>query len=125
MGRAFSDLGGQKPFIINIDHHVTNTQFGDINLIEPQATSTAEILYRLFGELNIVISEDIALSLLTGLVTDTLGFRTTGVTAETLRTGADLVEAGADLGFRDHARPQYALHVDDGIMADGFEQDAF
>ncbi len=99
MGRAFSDLGGQKPFIINIDHHVTNTQFGDINLIEPQATSTAEILYRLFGELNIVISEDIALSLLTGLVTDTLGFRTTGVTAETLRTGADLVEAGADLGF--------------------------
>jgi phosphoesterase RecJ-like protein len=99
MGRAFSELAGPKPFIINIDHHITNTQFGDINLVDPRATSTTEILYRLFGELEIVISEEIALSLLTGLVTDTLGFRTTGVTADTLRTGADLVEAGADLGF--------------------------
>ena len=99
MGRAYSNLAEHKPFIINIDHHITNTQFGDINLVEPEATSTAEILYRLFGELNILISEDIALSLLTGLVTDTLGFRTTGVTANTLRTGADLVEAGANLGY--------------------------
>ncbi len=99
MGRAYAELSGSQPFIINIDHHITNTQFGNINLVKPQATSTAEILYGLFDELNIAISEDIALSLLTGLVTDTLGFRTTGVTANTLRTGADLVEAGADLGF--------------------------
>jgi phosphoesterase RecJ-like protein len=99
MGRAYSNLPGPKPFIINIDHHITNTQFGDINLVDPQATSTTEILYRLFGKLHIDISGDIALSLLTGLVTDTLGFRTSGVTANTLRTGADLVEAGADLGF--------------------------
>lgn len=99
MGRAYSELAGPKPFIINIDHHVTNTQFGNINLVDPKATSTTEILYRLFGELDIDVSEDMALSLLTGLITDTLGFRTTGVTANTLRTGADLVEAGADLGF--------------------------
>ena len=99
MGKAFQSLPEPKPFIINIDHHVTNTRFGDINRVEPKATSTTEILYKLFSEMGLEITEDIAICLLTGLVTDTLGFRTIGVTAATLRTGADLVEAGADLGF--------------------------
>ena len=99
MGKAFSSLPDPKPFIINIDHHITNTLFGDINLVEPKATSTTEILYQLFIDMDIVISAEIATSLLTGLVTDTLGFHTVGVTPATLRTGADLIEAGADLGF--------------------------
>ncbi len=99
MGRAFSSLPDPKPFIINIDHHVTNTRFGDINLVDPKATSTAEMLYHLFADLGITISPEIALSLLTGLVTDTLGFCTVGVSADTLRIAADLVESGADLGF--------------------------
>jgi phosphoesterase RecJ-like protein len=99
MGKAFQCLPDPKPFVINIDHHVTNTRFGDINLIEPTATSTAEILYGLFVELGLEITPDLALSLLTGLVTDTLGFRTVGVTADTLRVAADLVDAGAELGF--------------------------
>ncbi len=99
MGKAFSSLPDPKPFIINIDHHITNTQFGDINLVEPTATSTTEILYQLFIDMGVDISQEIAISLLTGLVTDTLGFRTVGVTSKTLRTGAALVEAGAELGF--------------------------
>lgn len=99
MGDAFERLPVPGPFIINIDHHVTNTRFGDLNIVEPGATSTTEILYGLFGELGLDITPDIALSLLTGLVTDTLAFRTIGVTADTLRIAADLVELGADLGF--------------------------
>ncbi len=99
MGEAFDRLPLPPPFIINIDHHVTNTRYGDLNIIEPQATSTTEILYGLFQELSIEITPEIALSLLTGLVTDTLGFRTIGVTANTLRIAAELVESGADLGF--------------------------
>ena len=99
MGYVYADLPDPKPFIINIDHHVTNTRFGYINIVEPTATSTTEILHGLFLELGIEITEDIAKSLLTGLVTDTLGFRTVGVTANTLRTAADLIDAGADLGF--------------------------
>ncbi|MFN2134474.1 MAG: DHH family phosphoesterase [Candidatus Promineifilaceae bacterium] len=99
MGYIFADLPDPKPFIINIDHHVTNTRFGDINLIEPGTMSTAEVLHGLFGELGIVIDEGIAASLLTGLITDTGGFRHVGVSASTLRTAADLVDAGADLGF--------------------------
>ena len=68
---------------------MTNTRFGDLNIVEPSATSTTEILYGLFLDLGIEITPDIALSLLTGLVTDTLGFRTIGVTANTLRIAAD------------------------------------
>ena len=60
MGKAFNSLPDPKPFIINIDHHVTNTQFGDINLVEPKATSTTEILYQLFIDMGIVISPEIA-----------------------------------------------------------------
>jgi phosphoesterase RecJ-like protein len=99
MGNVFADLPNPKPSVLNVDHHVTNTYFGDFNVIEPAAASTTEILYGLFLELGVEITPDIALSLLTGLVTDTLGFRTMGVTANTLRTAADLIDAGADLGY--------------------------
>lgn len=130
MGNVYADLPNPKPFIINIDHHVTNTRFGDVDVVQPIATSTTEILYGLFLELGIEITPDIAMSLLTGLVTDTLGFRTIGVTANTLRTAADLVDAGADLGFVSmHAQNMRAfstmklwrsgmnkMHIDDGLI---------
>ncbi|MFL7838558.1 MAG: DHH family phosphoesterase [Candidatus Promineifilaceae bacterium] len=99
MGDVYADLPNPRPFIINIDHHITNTRFGDINVVKPEATSTVEVLYGLFLEWGIEITPEIATSLLTGLVTDTIGFRTVGVTANTLRTAADLVDAGADIGF--------------------------
>lgn len=97
MGNAYRSLTHPIPPIINIDHHVTNTQFGDINLIDPNATSTTEILFDLFKSIDINIDANIALCLLTGLVTDTLGFRTSGVTAKTLRVASQLIESGADL----------------------------
>ena len=80
MGNVYADLPNPKPFIINIDHHVTNTRFGDIDVVEPTATSTTEILYGLFQELGVEITAEIAMSLLTGLVTETLGLRSLGVT---------------------------------------------
>jgi len=97
LGRAFSQQDLQEPVIINIDHHVTNTRFGQINLVETRATATVEILYHLFLALGAEITPDLATALLTGLVTDTLGFRTAGVTKDTLRTASELVDAGADL----------------------------
>jgi phosphoesterase RecJ-like protein len=98
MGGAYEDLALPRPPIINIDHHKTNTEFGDFNLVKPEATSTTEILVELFDLIDVVLDPGIATSLLTGLVTDTLGFRTVGVTPNTLRTAARLMEAGADLG---------------------------
>jgi phosphoesterase RecJ-like protein len=84
--------------ILNIDHHVTNLGFGQVDLVDTEAASTSHILYHLLRHLAIPIDERIATCLLTGLVTDTRGFRTANVTAEVLRIATELVEAGAPLG---------------------------
>ncbi len=97
MGQSFASLPEAVPTIINIDHHVTNTYFGDIQHVVPDAVSATEILYDLFKHIGITITTDLAMCLLTGVVTDTLGFRTVGVTAKTLRIASELVDAGADL----------------------------
>lgn len=95
MGNPYKKLR-TKPPIINIDHHVTNTNFGDINWVK-KATSTTEMLYQLFTDLDLDLTQPIATSLLTGLVTDTIGFRTPNVTADTLKISGALMDAGADL----------------------------
>lgn len=82
---------------LNIDHHVTNLFFGRYNLVDTRAVATAEILTRLFAHWNLPITEPIAEALLTGLVTDTLGFRTSNMTPAALRAAADLMEIGVDL----------------------------
>lgn len=97
MGLSFATLPEPKPPVVNIDHHITNTEFGDINLIVGTAVSTTEILYDLFKKMDVPLSEEIAMSLLTGLVTDTLGFRTVGVSSKTLSIAAALMDAGANL----------------------------
>jgi phosphoesterase RecJ-like protein len=66
-------------------------------VVDAEANSTTEILFHLFRKIGIEITEDLAISLLTGLVTDTLGFRTSRVSASTLKMASFLVEAGADL----------------------------
>lgn len=97
MGWAYANLPEPKPTLANIDHHITNTRFGAFNIIDPDASSTAEILHRFLAEIDVDMTRGIAESLLAGIVTDTLGFRTTNVSAATLRVAADLVEAGADI----------------------------
>ncbi len=97
MGQSYASLPDAVPTVINIDHHVTNTYFGDIQHVVPDAVSATEILYDLFKHNGLQITADLAMCLLTGVVTDTLGFRTVGVTAKTLRIASELVEAGADL----------------------------
>ncbi|MFQ5421014.1 MAG: bifunctional oligoribonuclease/PAP phosphatase NrnA, partial [Anaerolineae bacterium] len=97
MGQAYASLPDPKPFLINIDHHVTNTRFGQINLVGEEAVSTTEVLYDLFTDMGVTLHQDLSICLLTGLVTDTLSFSTTGVNAKTLKIAGDLVAAGADL----------------------------
>jgi phosphoesterase RecJ-like protein len=90
-----SRVDGSTP-IVNIDHHVTNDHFGVINIVEPEAASTAEIgadLVRLWG---VKMTTPIAECLLTGIYGDTLGLRTEATTSRTMRTAADLVDAGAN-----------------------------
>ncbi len=89
--------GAAGPVGLNIDHHLTNTRYASVNIIHPEAAATAEILYPLIPELGLKIDAGVATCLLTGLVTDTIGFRTSNVTPAVLRLAAELIERGASL----------------------------
>lgn len=65
----------QKGFLINIDHHVANEAFGQINIIDERASSTAEILYLIMNALGVRFTPDIAANLYTAVLTDTGSFR--------------------------------------------------
>jgi len=80
--------------VINIDHHVTNTHFGTVNLVQP-LPSTAEIIFVLIQRLGVPLDKDIAAALLTGLITDTRCFRTGNVGTRQLHTAIALMDAGA------------------------------
>jgi len=82
---------------INIDHHITNKNFAQINLVDVSAPATAEILKEIILGLGLQISKSVAEALLTGLITDTLGFRTCNIHPKTLRIAADLMDVGVDL----------------------------
>ena len=97
MGRAGNALDDYDRIDVNIDHHVTNINYAKHNLIDPYAVSTTEMLAEIIPTLLIPISTEIASALLTGLVTDSLGFRTPNTTPKSLRTAAGLIECGADL----------------------------
>jgi phosphoesterase RecJ-like protein len=83
--------------VVDIDHHHDNTRFGAINLIVPDASSTAEIIRDVLAALDVPLSADIAEPLYVGLVTDTGRFQYSNTTPKSLRLAAELVEAGADV----------------------------
>jgi phosphoesterase RecJ-like protein len=83
--------------VINLDHHPTNTGFGDVLLVVPEAVSASEIVYFWLREMRQPISPEVATPLLTGLVTDTLGFRTSNVNPITMDIARQLMDAGAPL----------------------------
>jgi phosphoesterase RecJ-like protein len=93
-GKQFETF--RKPDI-NVDHHVTNERFGQLNLIEPEAVATAAILTDHLPEWGLSITPPVAAALVTGIVTDTLGFHTSNTTPTALRQTATLMEAGIDM----------------------------
>jgi bifunctional oligoribonuclease and PAP phosphatase NrnA len=82
--------------ILNIDHHHDNTRFGTFNLVVPEASCTAEIVWRLGKELGAEIAAPIADALYVGLVTDTGRFSYENTTPEAHRMAAELIEAGVE-----------------------------
>jgi phosphoesterase RecJ-like protein len=80
--------------ILNIDHHHDNTRFGTVNLVDPQASCTAEIVFRLAKELGVEITPPIADALYVALVTDTGRFMYENTTPEAHRMAAELIDAG-------------------------------
>jgi bifunctional oligoribonuclease and PAP phosphatase NrnA len=87
-------LTAGENFRINVDHHHDNTLFGDVNLVETMASSTAEIVYRLAILLGVEITAEIASALYVGLVTDTGKFMYENTNAGTHRIAAELIDAG-------------------------------
>ncbi|MEN8171726.1 MAG: bifunctional oligoribonuclease/PAP phosphatase NrnA [Chloroflexota bacterium] len=97
LGRVGSVLDDLPDPDLSIDHHITNLPFARVNLVDSDATSTTEMLTALLPALKLSLSKPIAEALLTGLITDTLGFRTTNMRPQALRAAADLMAFGIDL----------------------------
>jgi bifunctional oligoribonuclease and PAP phosphatase NrnA len=83
--------------VINVDHHHDNTRFGSINLVDVEASCTAEIVYDLSGLLDVPLTPEIANALYVGLVTDTGKFMYENTNARSHRMAAGLIEAGVQV----------------------------
>jgi phosphoesterase RecJ-like protein len=81
--------------LIVVDHHVTNTGFGDIQIIDPKAAASAQLATLLLDELGWEIDARVAQCLLTGLVTDTGRFQYSATTGDVMRLAGRLIDAGA------------------------------
>jgi bifunctional oligoribonuclease and PAP phosphatase NrnA len=89
----------QRPgaHILNLDHHQANTRFGTVNLVVPEASCTAEIVWDLMHGLDLAPTRTIAEALYVGLITDTGRFMYENTTARAHRMAAELIEAGIDV----------------------------
>ena len=85
----------KNTFTINIDHHISNPKYGDINYVE-NVSSTSEIIYKFLKFLNVEIDINIGEALYTGLVNDTGNFKHDNVTEETFKMAGYLVKIGVD-----------------------------
>ncbi len=95
-----ADRIGSLDKIISIDHHVSSGgTFSELLLVDPTASSTGEIEYRLLNRMGIAVTADIATNIYTAILTDTGSFRYSNTGIDTFRVAADLVEKGADCRY--------------------------
>ena len=123
-----TDWSAGRP-IVNIDHHETNTQFGDINWVVGSAGSTSELAYFLLRAADRPIEAHTASLLYAGIQTDTLGFSLPTTTASTLWASADLIASGADVAelghrlYRSQRRSEFDLlrviYANTKLLSDG------
>jgi bifunctional oligoribonuclease and PAP phosphatase NrnA len=84
--------------IVNIDHHPSNSRFGDINVIEPEASAVGQMVIEMLDHFEYPITPTIAINLYVALLTDTGGFRHENTTPRALEDAARLARLGADPG---------------------------
>lgn len=84
------------PLIINIDHHVTNSRFGHLQIVDVDACATSEIIYRLLKALRVQIDQAIATAIYTGILTDTGSFRFSNTNRSAFAICAEMIAHGAD-----------------------------
>ena len=81
--------------VVNVDHHAGNTRFGDVNWVDPTASSAGEMVYRILQHGGFPLSQLVATNLYAAIQTDTGSFQYGNTTPQALRAAADLVERGA------------------------------
>jgi phosphoesterase RecJ-like protein len=82
--------------VVNVDHHVTNTRYGDLVWVDEAAPSVGEMVWRAIREAGLPVDRDVAMPLYLSLVEDTGRFSYSNTTPAALRAAAEMVEAGAD-----------------------------
>ena len=97
MLNGFANYFESAKMKIVIDHHGTNTMYGDINFVNPVAPACAQILITILEYFGMEITKDIGSCILTGIITDTGGFKYSGVTAETFEFVAWLLNKGVNV----------------------------
>ena len=111
--------------LLNVDHHATNTLFGDVNCVDADAAATCQVIAEALPTLNVVPDLDLATLLLAGIVRDTQGFAEPSSSPRTFRVAATLAEAGAsaaDLHRRILGELPYAALALWGQILDGLRQ---
>ena len=105
-----SSVISKIPVIINIDHHITNTIFGNFNLIDTSACAATVIIYNLLKEMALPINSAIATSIYTGILTDTGSFRFSNTNKSAFAICEKMVEAGVDTyNVAQHVYGRYSL----------------
>jgi phosphoesterase RecJ-like protein len=82
--------------VLNLDHHLTSDDFGDLNYVDAEAASVGVLIYRILKEMHHAVSPAVARALYVSVMTDTGSFRYSSTNPEAMRVAADLIEAGAD-----------------------------
>jgi phosphoesterase RecJ-like protein len=94
IGDAYKKITASGVTIINIDHHLTNTNFGHINYVLPQAAATGEVLYDIVKLFPKSLTQDMARSIFSSLIADTGSFRYSSTSEQTFRIAADMMKVG-------------------------------
>lgn len=90
------DLIGSETEIFNIDHHVTNTQFGHYNYIHPKAAACGEVVYDIFKHFKMKINKEEAAALYVSITTDTGSFKYSNATVKSHQVASELIQTGID-----------------------------
>jgi len=90
------DLLSKDKFVINVDHHISNEKFGTVNWVEPNASSAGEMVYKLFKEMDIPLTKEIALCLYIAILTDTGSFNYDNTSSATHEIAGELLGYGLD-----------------------------
>lgn len=95
-GEVYRVNSAHKP-VLNIDHHISNQKFGDVNWVEPYASSCSEMVYKLYKAMRVPLDKEAAIALYTGILTDTGSFRYSSTGAFTHQAVSQLLKFKLDI----------------------------